>query len=198
MKRRVILLIVLSGIFLSCKFSKYDEDYYYKIEENINGIELSCYGTGFGKYGQMLELKSTSIEDCFNETGFSIQTTSTDSNNTSYNELYLDFILNGYISSFTADFEILKVQGIAGFKISYTDNDDKETSLSTKFAQNAEFSINKEVKKISVYFKGYKFFPDSYSSISYKEEMTESEYKEMYKGHQVNNIFTIKNVCLNN
>lgn len=188
----MLLLFSLSA----CTLSKYDEDYYYKIEKNIDGIDLSCYGKGYGKYGSLLENYSTDIEDCFTETGFSVKTGSTDANNATYNELYLDFILNDYVTTFSASFDILKKAGLSSFKISYTDTEEKETSLTTSFSENTSFNIEKEIQKISVYFKGYKFYPDSYSSLTYKDDIESADYSTNYKGKQINNLFTIKNVAI--
>ncbi len=193
MKAKLLFISILLFFLSSCGLGKYDEDYYYKIEEEINGISVSCYGKGYGKYGTLLETYSTNIEDCFTDTGYSVQTGSTDANNATYNELYLEFILNDYVGLFSADFEILKKAGLSGFKISYTDLEEKETSLTTSFTESASYNIEKEINKITIYFKGYKFYPDSYSSLTYKDDIESDGYSTNYKGKQINNVFTVRN-----
>ncbi|MCR4579332.1 MAG: hypothetical protein K5681_03190 [Treponema sp.] len=192
----IILFLFSTLLIFSCGLQKYDEDYYYTIEASVDDIDISCYGKGYGKYGQLLERFSNEIENCFNDTGFYVYTTSTDAVSASYNELFLDFIIDRYVTSISADFDILQIAGLSQFKITYTDTSETEVTLTSSYSENVSLTVGKEVSKISIYFKGLKFYPDSYSSLPNKGDISSDDYAQLYKGRKISNKFTIMNVCI--
>ena len=202
MNKYIIFTILIFGfIFTSCKNVKIDDDYYYEETETVNGMKITLKGKGYGVYGQMLEkYKTGSIKDLMAGTPMKIRTNSVDDNNSSYNEIFLTFEKNGYIDSFETDIEVLKLHGLAQIRVYYVDYNDKETSLYTNsnspYISPVNVDVQKEVKSITLYIKGNKFYPPAYNSVAFRENLTETDFEEL-KGKQVDNEFTIKYVRIN-
>ena len=188
------LLIIALSLFSSCENVKIEDDYYYIETENIDGMEITLKGNGYGVYGQMLPKYMTgSIKELMQGTPLKIQTSAADDNNPSYNEIFLTFEKNGYIKSFETDISVLKEDGLVQTKVTYIDEDNKEQYLNTKYPLEGEILVDKKVKSITLYIKGYKYYPTTFSSIYYKGDLTSEDYEEL-KGTQVDNEFTINYV----
>ena len=65
--------------------------------------------------------------------------------------------------------------------------------MNTKYPLEGEILVDKKVKSITLYIKGYKYYPTTFSSIYYKGDLTSEDYEEL-KGTQVDNEFTINYV----
>jgi hypothetical protein len=118
---------------------------------------------------------------------------SSDDNNSTYNEIYLTFEKNGYIKSFDTAVSATKPEGICQVKVSYTDENDKEYSLTSSTYLNGQVTVDKEVNSVILYIKAYKFYPTSYSSLVFKGDVTSESFEEL-KGKQVNNEISINYV----
>jgi len=187
-----IFFTILSLIMLSsCKNVKIEEDYYYTEEENINGMLVTLKGKGYGLYGQMIEkYKKGSIKELMEGKVMKIRTSSADDNNSSYNEIYLTFEVNGYVKSFDTDVSALKKEGLTQVRVYYTDDEDKEYTLSTSKYLNGSISVDKEVQSIVLCIKAYKYYPSTYNQLIYRDDITEEDFEEL-PGRQVNNEISI-------
>lgn len=186
-----VFLIITIILFSSCKNVKIDEDYYYTETDVFNGMSITLKGKGYGVYGQMLEkYKSGSIKELMEGQPMKIRTSSSDDNNSSYNEVFLTFKKNTYIKSFDTEISAIKPAGLAQVKVSYTDENDKEYSLTSSTYLKGKVNVNKNVKSIILYIRAYKFYPASYSSLVFKGDLTAGSYEEL-NGRQVNNELSI-------
>ena len=188
------LFIIAFVLFSSCKNVKIEDDYYYTESEAIDDMIITLKGKGYGVYGQMIaKYKSGSIKELMKGEPMKIRSSSSDDNNSTYNEIYLTFEKNGYIKSFETDVSASKPEGICQVKVYYTDSDDKEYSLTSSTYLSGVVNINKEVKAVVLYIKAFKFYPTSYSSLVFKNDLTSDDFEEM-KGKQVNNEISINYV----
>ena len=186
-----VFLIITIILFSSCKNVKIDEDYYYTETDVFNGMSITLKGKGYGVYGQMIEkYKSGSIKELMEGQPMKIRTSSSDDNNSSYNEVFLTFKKNTYIKSFDTEISATKPAGLAQVKVSYTDENDKEYSLTSSKYLKGKVNVNKNVKSIILYIRAYKFYPASYSSLVFKGDLTSDSYEEL-NGRQVNNELSI-------
>ena len=198
MKNKIVVFTLLSALsiilFTACKNVQIEDDYYYTETDTIDGMLITLKGKGYGVYGQMIEkYKSGSIKTLMAGQAMKIRTSSSDDNNSTYNEIYLTFEKNGYIKSFDTDVSAIKPEGICQVKVSYTDENDKEYSLTTSTYLNGQVTVDKEVKSVILYIKAYKFYPTSYSSLVFKGDVTSESFEEL-KGKQVNNELSINYV----
>ena len=198
---RIIGIFISIIALVSCKNVKIEDDYYYEETEVIDGMKITLKGKGYGVYGQMIEkYKTGTISDLMNGSPMVIRSSSADDNNSSYNEIYLSFEVNGNVDSFETSLDVLKLQGLSQIKVYYTDDEDKEYSLYPKssgvFENDIIVNVQKDVKAIILCIRAYKYYPSTYSSVNFKGDMTEEEFKEI-KGKQVNNEITIKSVKVN-
>lgn len=188
---RTVFLIITIILFSSCKNVKIDEDYYYTETDVFNGMSITLKGKGYGVYGQMIEkYKSGSIKELMEGQPMKIRTSSSDDNNSSYNEVFLTFKKNTYIKSFDTEISATKPAGLAQVKVSYTDENDKEYSLTSSTYLKGKVNVNKNVKSIILYIRAYKFYPASYGSLVFKGDLTSDSYEEL-NGRQVNNELSI-------
>lgn len=186
-----VFLIITIILFSSCKNVKIDEDYYYTETDVFNGMSITLKGKGYGVYGQMIEkYKSGSIKELMEGQPMKIRTSSSDDNNSSYNEVFLTFKKNTYIKSFDTEISATKPAGLSQVKVSYTDENDKEYSLTSSTYLKGKVNVNKNVKSIILYIRAYKFYPASYSSLVFKGDLTAGSYEEL-NGRQVNNEISI-------
>ena len=193
---RIISIFISIIVLVSCKNVKIEDDYYYTETETIDGMKITLKGNGYGYYGQLIEkYKTGTIGSLMNGTPMKIRTSSADDKNSTYNEIFLTFEKNGHIASFETDIEALYVPGMAQIRVYYTDENDKDYSLYTysKEPFSGKVNVNKDVKSITLYIKAYKFYPNSYSSLNFKGDLTSETYEEL-KGSQVNNEITINYV----
>lgn len=197
MKNKFVLYTLISLaatiLFTSCKNVKIEDDYYYEESEVIDGMKITLMGKGYGVYGQMIEkYKSGSIKELMQGQPIKIRTSSADDNNSTYNEIYLTFEKNGFIKSFDTEITATKLEGIYQVRVYYTDDEDKEYTLSTSRYLKGEISVNKDVKNLVLYIRAFKFYPSSYSSLIYKDDITADEFEELkLKGKQINNEISI-------
>ena len=200
MKLKINLFAVLFTfslvLFSSCKNVQIEDDYYYTETESIDDLIITLKGKGYGVYGQMIaKYKSGSIKSLMKGQPMKIRTSSSDDNNSTYNEIYLTFEKNGYIKSFETDVSASKLEGLCQVKVSYTDAEDKEYSLTSSSYLSGVVNVNKEVKAVVLYIKAYKFYPTSYSSLVFKNDLTSADFEEL-KGRQVNNEISINYVTI--
>lgn len=189
-----IIFTAIIILFPSCKNVKIEEDYYYSETEVLDGWTITLKGKGYGVYGQMIEkYKSGSIKELMQGKPMKIRTSSADDNNSTYNEIYLTFEKNGYIKTFDTDVSASRPEGIYQVKVSYTDENDKEYTLTSTTYLNGEVSVDKDVKSIILYIKAYKFYPSSFSSLLFKGDVTAESFENL-KGRQVNNELSINYV----
>lgn len=189
-----IIFTAIIILFPSCKNVKIEEDYYYSETEVLDGCTITLKGKGYGVYGQMIEkYKSGSIKELMQGQPMKIRTSSADDNNSTYNEIYLTFEKNGYIKTFDTDVSASRPEGIYQVKVSYTDENDKEYTLTSTTYLNGEVSVDKDVKSIILYIKAYKFYPSSFSSLLFKGDVTAESFENL-KGRQVNNELSINYV----
>ena len=198
---RIISIFISIIALVSCKNVKIEDDYYYEETEVIDGMKITLKGKGYGVYGQMIEkYKTGTISGLMNGSPMVIRSSSADDNNSSYNEIYLSFEVNGNVDSFETSLDVLKLQGLSQIKVYYTDDEDKEYSLYSKssgvFENDITVNVQKDVKAVILCIRAYKYYPSTYSSVNFKGDMTEEEFKEI-KGKQVNNEITIKSVKVN-
>lgn len=194
MKKHYIFLtalLIISIFLISCKNVKIEDDYYYTETADIDGWKITLKGNGYGLYGQMIEkYKSGSIEELMNGSPMTIETSSADDNNSSYNEIYLTFEKDVYVKSFETDVSILKEEGLSQIRVSCKDEMDNETTLYSSYPFNGKIIVDKNVKSITLYIRGLKFYPTSYNYLTYKGKLKENNYEEI-KGQQINNEITI-------
>ncbi len=204
MKKNIILLSVSISLILfsSCKNVKIEDDYYYEETEIIDGMKITLKGKGYGVYGQLIQnYKTGSIQGLMNGESLKIRTGSTDDNNASANEIFLTFEKDGLIETFETEVDVLKIEGLGMVRVYYTDAENKEYTLysvsssseTSPYKPAVKVDVNKEVKAITLHIKGNKFYPTSYSSVSFKEDLTQDDFEEL-KGRQVNNEFSISYV----
>ena len=194
MKKSIIFFTAIFLLFSSCKNVKIEDDYYYEETDTVDGMKITLKGKGYGVYGQLIaKYKTGSIKELMNGTPMKIRTGSADDNNATYNEIYLSFEKNGYVKSFETEIEALKLQGVSQIRVYYTDDKDKEYSLSTfsKAPFKNTVKVEKEVKTINLCIRGYKFYPNTLGSLQFKGDWKEADYEDK-KGKQVDNEFTIK------
>ena len=189
-----VLLVLTIILFSSCQNVKIEDGYYYTETEVINGMTVTLKGKGYGVYGQMIEkYKSGSIKALMEGQPMKIKTSSSDDNNSTYNEIYITFEKNGYIKTFDTDVSASKPEGICQVKVSYIDENDKEYALTSTTYLNGQVTVDKEVKSVILYIKAYKFYPTSYSSLVFKGDVTAESFEDL-KGRQVNNELSINYV----
>lgn len=189
-----VLLVLTIILFSSCQNVKIEDGYYYTETEVINGMTVTLKGKGYGVYGQMIEkYKSGSIKALMEGQPIKIKTSSSDDNNSTYNEIYITFEKNGYIKAFDTDVSASKPEGICQVKVSYIDENDKEYALTSTTYLNGQVTVDKEVKSVILYIKAYKFYPTSYSSLLFKGDVTAESFEDL-KGRQVNNELSINYV----
>lgn len=189
-----VLLVLTIILFSSCQNVKIEDGYYYTETEVINGMTVTLKGKGYGVYGQMIEkYKSGSIKALMEGQPIKIKTSSSDDNNSTYNEIYITFEKNGYIKAFDTDVSASKPEGICQVKVSYIDENDKEYALTSTTYLNGQVTVDKEVKSVILYIKAYKFYPTSYSSLLFKGDVTAESFENL-KGRQVNNELSINYV----
>jgi hypothetical protein len=198
---RIISIFISIIALVSCKNVKIEDDYYYEETEVIDGMKITLKGKGYGVYGQMIEkYKTGTISGLMNGSPMVIRSSSADDNNSSYNEIYLSFEVNGNMDSFETSLDVLKLQGLSQVKVYYTDDEDKEYSLYSKssgvFENDITVDVQKDVKDLTLCIRAHKYYPSTYSSVNFKGDMTEEEFTEI-KGKQVNNEITIKSVKVN-
>ena len=198
---RIISIFISIIALVSCKNVKIEDDYYYEETEVIDGMIITLKGKGYGVYGQMIEkYKTGTISGLMNGSPMVIRSSSADDNNSSYNEIYLSFEVNGNVDTFETSLDVLKLQGLSQVKVYYTDDEDKEYSLYSKssgvFENDITVNVQKDVKAVILCIRAYKYYSSTYSSVNFKGDMTEEEFKEI-KGKQVNNEITIKSVKVN-
>ncbi len=176
----------------SCKNVKIEEDYYYTETETIDDMIITLKGKGYGLYGQMIEkYKKGSIKELMEGKVMKICTSSADDNNSSYNEIYLTFEINGYVKSFDTDVSAIKKEGLTQVRVYYIDGEENEYTLSTSQYLNGNITVEKSVKSLVLCIKDYKYYPSSYSQLVYKGNMKEEDFKEL-PGKQINNEISIK------
>lgn len=195
MKKVFAFFTIITAItiitFSSCKNEIIDEDYYYIETEVVDDMLITLMGKGYGLYGQMIEdYKSGSIKELMQGQPMKIRTSSADDNNSSYNEIYLTFEINGYVTSFDTDITATKKEGLTQVRVYYLDDEEKEYTLSGSRYLSGQISVEKNVKSIVLCIKAYKFYPSSYSSLVYKDDITEDDFKDL-SGKQVNNEISI-------
>ncbi len=196
MKKALLFLTAIILIFSSCKNVKIEDDYYYEESETVDGMKITLKGKGYGLYGQLISrYKSGSIGELMAGKPMKIRTASADDNNSSYNEITLSFETNGMVKSFETEVEVKKVAGLSQIRVYYTDDKDKEYSLGSysKEPFKGKIEVNKEVKSITLNIRGYKFYPSTWSSLTYKGDLKSEDYEEL-QGKQINNEFTINYV----
>ena len=111
---RIIGIFISIIALVSCKNVKIEDDYYYEETEVIDGMKITLKGKGYGVYGQMIEkYKTGTISDLMNGSPMVIRSSSADDNNSSYNEIYLSFEVNGNVDSFETSLDVLKLQGLS-------------------------------------------------------------------------------------
>lgn len=190
----ITITVITIFTFSSCKNVIRDEDYYYTETEIVDDMLITLMGKGYGLYGQMIEkYKSGSIKELMQGHPMRIRTSSADDNNSTYNEIYFTFEKNGYIQSFETDISAAKLEGISQVRVYYTDDEDKEYTLSASRYLKGQISVNKNVKSIVLCIKAYKYYPTTYSQLVYKDDITEDDFKEL-SGKQVNNEISINSV----
>jgi len=190
----ITITVITIFTFSSCKNVIRDEDYYYTETEIVDDMLITLMGKGYGLYGQMIEkYKSGSIKELMQGQPMRIRTSSADDNNSTYNEIYLTFEINGYVKSFDTDVSALKKEGLTQVRVYYTDDEDKEYTLSDSRYLKGQISVNKNVKSIVLCIKAYKFYPTSYSSLVFKGDVTSEGFEEL-KNKQVNNEISINYV----
>jgi hypothetical protein len=187
----ILSLLFLISAFSSCKNVKLEDDYYYTETETVDGMTVTLKGKGYGLYGQMIaKYKPGSIKELMAGKAMKIRTSSADDNNSSYNEIYLTFDINGNIKSFETDVSALKKEGLSQVKVSYIDDNDKEVTISASKYLSGKLTVNKKIKSITLFIRAYKFYPSSESQLTWKENITAEEYKNM-AGKQVDNEISI-------
>ena len=187
----ITITVITIFTFSSCKNVIRDEDYYYTETEIVDDMLITLMGKGYGLYGQMIEkYKSGSIKELMQGQPMRIRTSSADDNNSTYNEIYLTFEKNGYIKTFDTDVSALKKEGLTQVRVYYTDDEDKEYTLSASKYLNGSISVEKSVKSLCLCIKAYKYYPSTYSQLVYKDDITEDDFKEL-SGKQVNNEISI-------
>ena len=199
--KAVLICFIPLVLLTSCKNVKIEDDYYYEETEVIDGIKITLKGKGYGVYGQMIEkYKTGSIAGLMSGSPMTIRSSSADDNNSTYNEIYLSFEVNDNVESLEASIDVLKIQGLSQVRVFYTDDEDKEYSLYSKssgvFENDISVEVQKDVKAVTLYIRAYKYYPASFSSVGFKDDMTEDEFNEI-KGKQVNNEIIIKSVNVN-
>ena len=198
MKKSYFLFLILIAIslFTACENVKIEEDYYYTETETIDGIVITLKGNGYGLYGQLIEdYKTGSIKELMAGKPMKIRSSEADDNNASYNEIFLTFEKKGLLKSFTTDINVKKMEGLSQVKLSYIDKDGKEIIVSSSYPMSQTFTIEDDIQSITLYIKGFKYYPTAYSSLNYKNNITEEQFKKI-AGDQVHNEFVIKNVSL--
>lgn len=188
--------IIITTALISCKNFKHEDDYYYTetASTDDNEISVTLKGTGYGLYGQLIaksEYRSGSLEDFLKGGELSFKTTSADSNNATYNEIFLIFEPTSIVNTFSINVAPEKTSGLASLKVSYTDTEDKENTLTSSCPIPSNLTIGKDVKKITLYIKAYKFYPSSYSSLTYKADEDQDDFNQNKADKQVNNTITI-------
>lgn len=193
MKARIFFLLSIIFFFslTSCKNVKIEDDYYYEESEVIDGMKITLKGKGYGVYGQLIEkYKSGSIKELMNDTPMKIRTGSADDNNASYNEIFLTFEINGKVESFETDISVKKLHGLSQVRVYYTDEKENEYTISSKFPLTEKLLIQNEVKAVTLYIRAYKFYPNDYRSLQFRDEIEEKDFEKI-KGKQVNNEISI-------
>ncbi len=192
MKKEFLSLIFVFCIFFpSCKNVKIEDDYYYSESHTLNDMTITLKGTGYGLYGQLIEkYKRGSLQGLMQGEPLIIKSSSADEKNSSYNEIFLTVEKNGYVSSFNTGLSVSKISGLTQVKVSYKDENDKEFTLASGYPLAGPYTIGKNVKSITLYIKGFKYYPLAYNSLLYKGDLTEATFAEL-AGDQVDNEFTI-------
>ena len=173
-----MLITAISIIFFtSCKNEIIEEDYYYTETDTVDDMLITLKGKGYGLYGQMIEkYKTGSIKELMEGQPMKFRTSSADDNNSTYNEIYLTFEKNGFIQSFDTEITATKPEDIYQVRVYYTDDEDKEYTLSTSRYLKGQITVNKNVKAIVLCIKAYKYYPSSYSSLIFKGDLTSEDY----------------------
>ena len=183
----ILFLIMLS----SCKNEIIEEDYYYTETETIDNMLITLKGKGYGLYGQMIEkYKKGSIKELMDGKTMKIRTSSADDNNSSYNEIYLTFEVNGYVKSFDTEVSALKMEGLTQVRVSYMDEEENEYTLSASKYLKGNIAVEKSVKSVILCIKAYKYYPSSYYQPVYKDDFAKDDYEDL-AGKQVNNEISI-------
>lgn len=200
MKKIFYCLMLITAIsiilFTSCKNEIIEEDYYYTETDTVDDMLITLKGKGYGLYGQMIEkYKTGSIKELMEGQPMKFRTSSADDNNSTYNEIYLTFEKNGFIQSFDTEITAAKPEGIYQVRVYYTDDEDKEYTLSTSRYLKGQITVNKNVKAIVLCIKAYKYYPSSYSSLIFKGDLTSEDYEEL-PGKQVNNEISINYIAI--
>ena len=191
-----LTLIIFLTCFSACKNEIIEEGYYYIEKANIDGMKIFLKGNGYGVYGQMLEkYKNGSIRSLMKGKAMKIKGSSFDDNNSNYNEIFLTFEKESFLETFETDVSVKKEEGLVSFRISCVDAAGNEQTLSTQYPPAGKITVEKDIKSITLYIKGYKYYPSSYGSLSYKGQITAEKFEDM-KGKQVDNEFTINSVKL--
>ena len=191
-----VILSLLAAIFSfsSCKNVKLEDDYYYEESETVNGMKITLKGKGYGLYGQMIaKYKSGSIKELMEGKAMKFRTSSADDNNSTYNEIYLTFDINGSLKSFETNVSATKKMGLSQVRVYYTDEADKEYTISSSNYLSGKINVNKNVKSVTLFIRAYKFYPASESQLTYKENITAEDYKKL-AGKQIDNEILINYV----
>ena len=190
-KSFIIFSILILSIFTACKNVKIEEDYYYTEEETVDGMLITLKGKGYGLYGQMIEkYKKGSIKELMEGNTMRIRTSAADDNNSSYNEIYLTFEVNGYVKSFDTDVTATKKEGLTQVRVYYIDGEENEYTLSTSKYLNGKITVEKEVTSIVLCIKAYKYYPTTYFNPTYTDDFTKDDFDGL-AGKQVNNEISI-------
>lgn len=193
---RLFIILIVFSLFTACENVKIEDDYYYTETETIDGMVITLKGNGYGLYGQLIEnYKSGSIKELMAGKAMKIRSSAADDNNTSYNEIFLTFEKKAFLKSFSTDIQVKKLEGLCQIRLSYIDKNGTEKIVSTEYPMSGTFAIDDEIKSITLYIKGFKYYPAAYNSLNYKNSITEEKFAKI-AGKQVDNEFIIKNVQL--